>query len=304
MIELLFVIVILGIVGGIALETIRQYYEGIYRTKTYTQRVGEADHILEQVSKYFENAVNDSIVNMDRDAADGAFLGVCNGIPEAGDNSDYTVTFLGVNTESLRTGVIPGWSETVRDDPSFSDQNNTKFKYGTEANLSAANLVMDVANAAVYNHQGVVDPCSSFNWDGTSLNAYYTVNTGGVDYATNTLTVTNHAGSALWEEKDRRRKYFLDTGYAFRTLNNGDFMMYSNFRPWKGQKYSDVNTTASLLGRDVASFSVSFDHTTAFNDRGEIYRLKLCMRGLDENLSSSDAAVQAVCRERRVHVHY
>ncbi len=101
LIELLIVIVILGIVGGIALETIQQYYQGIYRTQVYTKRVNEANHILDQVSKYFENAINDSIVNMDQDKADGAFTGECNGIPVAGDASDYTVTFLAVNTDSL-----------------------------------------------------------------------------------------------------------------------------------------------------------------------------------------------------------
>jgi prepilin-type N-terminal cleavage/methylation domain-containing protein len=65
MIELLFVIVVMGIVGTFAIEMVRQYYEGIYRTKTITDRAAEADHILEQVSKYFENAISASIVNLD-----------------------------------------------------------------------------------------------------------------------------------------------------------------------------------------------------------------------------------------------
>lgn len=305
LIELLFVIVILGIVGGIALETIRQYYDGIYRTQIYTQRVSEADHILQQVAKYFENAISDSLVNMDRDAADSGLAGACNGTPTIGDNSDYTVAFVGVNTDSLRVGSIPGWSEKVRDSLSFSDINNTQFEYGTEANLAATNSVMNLANAAVYNHQGVLDAgCDDFNWGGVNptLNAYFTINTGGINYTTNVLTVTNHANSTLWEERDRGKKYLLDTGYAFRALNDGRFMMYYNFRPWKNNKYIDGNS--SLMGREVASFSVNFDHTTNFSDRGGMYRLKLCMRGLEQNLSASDAAAQAICREKRVHVRY
>ena len=52
MIELLFVIVIMGIVGTFAIEMVRQYYEGIYRTKTITERAAEADYILDQSIRY------------------------------------------------------------------------------------------------------------------------------------------------------------------------------------------------------------------------------------------------------------
>lgn len=300
MIELLFVIVIMGIVGGIALETIRQYYEGIYRTQVYTQRVNEADHILEQLSQYFENAIDLSIINMDMDAADAALAGTCVDDPsEEAENvaHDYTVVFVGVDTESLRTIGKPGWSEKAKS--TFDGTSITS----DDANFSLANTIIttlypgsNIANSAIYNYQGT-DTNTCANFYTLNANAYYTV-TG---FAGNTLTLTNNDGSSMASE-DRSRKYLLRSGYAFRVLNTGEFVMFSNFRPWKGERYTTGRR--STLGRNVASFYADFNNTNSFNERGSVWRLKVCMRGLDENLTTNDIASQSICRERRVHVRY
>lgn len=301
MIELLFVIVIAGIVGGIALEAIRQYYEGIYRTQTYTQRVNEADHILNQLSKYFENAIDISIVNMDEDAADGALVGNCEGDPETETEAtahDYSVVFVGVDVDSLYSTGKPGWSEYAKD--GFNGSAITM----DDANLSFANATItalypgsNLQNSAIFNHQDIADTCDDFYT--VNGNAYYTINGTLVG---NTLPLLNNAGSLIIDEKDRHRKYLLRTGYGFRVLNTGEFIMFTNFRPWKGEIYSNGQRTT--LGQNVASFYADFNNTNSFNDRGSVWRLKVCMRGLDENLTTNDVAQDAICRERRVRVRY
>lgn len=301
MIELLFVIVIMGIVGGIALESIRQYYEGIYRSQVYSQRVAEADHILELLSDYFENAIDVSIVNMDEDAADGALVGNCEGDPEEEAENiahDYTVVFVGVDTDSLRTLPQPGWSEKANN--TFTGTSLTPL----DANLSLANSVItalystsNLANSAIYNHLGLADTCNDFYT--LNGNAYFTI----TNFSGNTLTLTNNAGSVIGiDEDERNKKYLLRTGYAFRVLNTGEFVMFSNFRPWKGENYNTGRQTT--LGQNVSSFYADFNNTNSFSERGSIWRLKVCMRGLDANLTTNDLAQDAICRERKVHVHY
>jgi hypothetical protein len=109
---------------------------------------------------------------------------------------------------------------------------------------------------------------------------------------------------------DGKRKYLLRSGYAFRVQNNGDFMMYSNFRPWANQRYNTgVNRKENILGQNVAHFYADYDATdfqdnSNLSDRGLVWRLKVCMRGLDANLSDTDVEGQTICRERRVHVRY
>lgn len=313
MIELLFVIVIMGIVGGIALETIRQYYEGIYRTQTYSQRIHEADHILDQLSKYFENAIDLSIVNMDMDAADGALAGACAGDGELAVEAenvahDYTTAFVGVDIDSLRTTGRPGWSETVRPNPFLGTS-----LISNDANFTAANAAItalypasNLQNSAIYNvDASYTNTCTHFYTN--NGNAYYTIPVGGVNFGTNTLTLTDNfvaSGNAYASGPSADKKYLLRSGYAFRVLDTGEFVMFSNFRPWKGEVYSNANAKRSTLGRDVASFYADFNNTNYFNTRGTLWRLKVCMRGLESNLSDSDTATQEICRERKVHVRY
>lgn len=298
-IELLFVIVVMGIVGGIALEAVRQYYEGIYRMQEYSKKVVEADHILEQLSKYFENAISSSIVNLDIDTATQA----CYGTPNSGDNSDYTVAFIGVDSDSMRgvSGNRPGWSEET-----LLGANNTIT--ASDANYTMADDIITalgstLANSALYDSDGVdVNACRRFNWDGGGLAGYHKL-----DNAANPLTSTSIQLNNDNNATDGKRKYLLRTGYAFRVDNNGNFSMYSNFRPWAGTYYAAA--TPNILGRNVAHFYADYNVTDFaanqdLNDRGLVWRLKVCMRGLDANLTTSDTESQAICRERRVHVRY
>lgn len=303
MIELLFVIVILGIVGGFALEAIRSYYEGIYRTGEYTKRVAQADHILEQLSKYFENAISVSIVNLDKDNATG-----CYGVPGVDDMSaDYTVAFIAADTDSLRGlwnstqgRYQPGWSEDVL----VNDFNIT----ATDANYTIANSVItslgsSLINSAVFNTDSSnVGVCDRFNWNDAGGTAGYHTIASVPNSATLSLNTAPAHG---------QRKYLLRTAYAFRVEDNGSFMMYTNFRPWAGVQYKDagVGVKQELIGEKVAHFFADYNATDFQNnpditDRGLVWRLKVCMQGLDANMSDTSYEANMICRERRVHVRY
>ncbi|HQS66529.1 MAG TPA: type II secretion system protein [Sulfuricurvum sp.] len=295
MIELLFVIVVLGIVGGITLETIRQYYEGIYRTGEYSKRSDQADHILDQLTKYFENAISSSIVNLDQQ---GAAVG-CYGPPVAGDANDYTIAFVGVDGDSMRgLSSRPGWSEET-----LLRSNNVLMALDvnyTNANTIINSLGSTLGNSAVYDMDSVdVNACARFRWSGNATAGYHTI-TNSTD-TTLSLNTDNNATNG-------KRKYLLRTGYAFRVQDDGNFTMYSNFRPWAGTNYTNA-TNINLLGQNVAHFYVDynasdFQNNPGVSDRGLVWRLKVCMRGLDANLSNSNTEAQGICRERRVHVRY
>ncbi|MDP1784239.1 MAG: type II secretion system protein [Sulfuricurvum sp.] len=301
MIELLFVIVILGIVGGLVLETIRQYYENIYRTQEYTKRVAQADQVLDQLSKYFENAISSSIVNLDR----GGAANGCYGPPTSGDANDYTIALLAPDIDSLygTSGNRPGWSEDTLL-MSNNELNASDADY-TMANTVITALGSTLRNSAVYNAGSAnVAACARFNWDDAGgYEGFHKLNV-----AANPISSTRIQLNTDNNATDGKQKYLLRTGYAFRVLDNGDFTMYTNFRPWLGERYTAA-AKINLLAQNVAHFYADYD-TSDFmananlNDRGLVWRLKVCMRGLDANLSTTDAESQAICRERRVHVRY
>ncbi len=298
MIELLFVIVVLGIIGGIALEAIRQYYENIYRTQEYTKRVAEADHILDQVSKYFESAISSSIVNLDKGNTTG-----CEGAPD-GDTGDFTVAFVAPDEDSLRGVGTPGWSEdTLLGANNVITALDADYEDADDV-ITALFPASSLGNSAVYDAQSAdVGTCARFSLNGgvTGSAGYHRIT--GSTATTLTLHTENNA-------TDGKRKYLLRTGYAFRVNDDGNFMMYTNFRPWLGERYNTAqNRRENILGQNVAHFYADYDANDFMNnanltDRGLVWRLKVCMRGIESDLSNSDAESQTICRERRVHVRY
>ena len=303
LIELLFVIVVIGIVGGFALEAVRQFYEGIYRTGEYDKRVAEADHILEQVSKYFENAISDSIVNLDQEIG-GVVTQDCYDSP-AGDLNDYTIAFIAVDIDSLQ-GVSgePSWSKygnsigfnLFSPDSNYTEVNNI---------MVSLNPLLPLIGSAIYRKDGEVEGngmCERYGWanSGNTNNVYAKI----INLVSDTTlslnsTLSYYGGSAV------SNAYVLRTAYAFNTDENGTFRLYSNFRPWNGERHN-TNGTENILAENVAHFQIKYDNTnTARNsDVGNVITLKICMRGLDSNLSSTDTDANNICRERKVHVRY
>lgn len=295
MIELIFVIVIAGIVGAFTLDAIRQYYESIFKNKEYSQRVSDADHILDQLSKYFENAISVSIVNLDINPGTVHCFG-----PPQGNAGDFTVAFIGVDTDSQRgTSGGPGWNEDMAllsgtslssPDSNFTDVHNMiNSVYGT-----------NITDAALFNANSAnVGACQRFRMEGgAGGEGYHRIN----GYTASSLTLNNADLSAM----DGKRKYMLRTGYAFRVDANGDFWMHTNYRPWAGQYYTAGQQY--LLGENVAHFYADYD-TSDFDDqnvtdRGLVWRLKVCMRGISNDLNDSNDQGLGICRERRVHVRY
>jgi len=300
MIELLFVIVILGIVGTLALEALRQYYDGIYRTGEYTKRSAQADQILEQVARYFENGISASIVRLDQN--DAALGSVCNGVPISGDDgNDYTIAFVGIDDDGLRgywdgTRFRPGWSSEV-----INVGTNLSGPDSDYTTMHNADSLLDAANpTAIFRSDGLAEgsDCGRFGWiTGAGTNqAYRTVL--AVPNATNltldgVLSISGQSG----------RAYVLRTAYAFRA-RNGVFSMYSGFQPWNGELYSTV--TPRVLGDNVAHFTIMYDasNTSVNSNVGNVYTLKICMNGVDANLNDSTLPQDQICRERMVHVRY
>jgi prepilin-type N-terminal cleavage/methylation domain-containing protein len=297
LIELLFVIVIMGIVGGLALEALRQYYDGIYRTGEYSKRVAQADHILEQVSKYFENGISASIIRLDSN--DTAFGTQCVGIPANADSTtDYTIAFVAVDNDGLRgfwDGVRwrSGWTSDVL------SIGNTLIS--ADANFTSINPGNSLVGAAIFRSDGLgegADECHRFGWE-NALNTndvYRRINNVNSDVNLTLNGMLSISGQAS-------RAYVMRTAYAFRA-KDGVFNMYTGFEPWNGEQYNDV--TGRMLGDKVTHFTILYDNSnTVMNSNvGNIYTLKICLQGLDENLSDSNLSANQICRERMVHVRY
>lgn len=303
MIELLFVIIILGIVGTLAIESLRQYYDGIYRAGEYSKRVAQADHILEQAAHYFENAIADSIIRLDKNNA--TFGSECDGVPDSDDTDDYTIAFVSIDEEGLQgywdgTRWRPGWTGQVR--------NIGTLLNAPDSNFTALNQMGALASTsnpvAIFRSDGLsdgVDTCHRFGWapSANTNDVYRTVQTG-TTITDNNLTING----ILSFDGQSRRAYMLRTGYAFRA-KDGNFSMYSGFQPWNNEHYNSGQSSL-LSDANVTHFTILYNNTnTSSNSNiGNIYTLKVCIAGMDENLSTTNSSENQICRERMVHVRY
>ncbi|MBD3809390.1 MAG: hypothetical protein IE884_02550 [Sulfuricurvum sp.] len=299
MIELLFVIVVLGIVGGLGIEAIRQYYDGIYRTNLYSQRAAEADHVLEQIAKYFEYGIAASVVRLDKNIAPSG--STCDGPPKDDSlNDEYTFAFIAVDHQGLM-----GYWDGSRWRPTWTPNvvvNSTGI-IALDANYSKANDQEALTNSAIYDFGSTsaanLGVCNDFEWGSSTSSRYNEIPSSPPADGTS-LTLQNTPSDST------NNKYLLRTGYAFRAYD-GDFVMYTNFQPWKGENYTASG--GHVLAKNVAHFTVDYDvsNTSMNSTKGNIYRLKLCMFGLDENLKDANTTATneyQICRERMVYVRY
>lgn len=311
LIELLFVIVILGIIGGVALATIKEYFDISVVSVEVNKRVAEADRALEQIAPYFENGIAESIVRLNRGSGT-----TCYGPPDPNDTNERTIGVIAVDVDGRQgdwnatmNRYIPGWSEDV------NISGTTVRSIG--ANYSYANNLIGIIypgntilTSALYNQNKVdLDPtgCSSYRWNNGagSGDAYLDI---VANPTPSTLTITWPANVTQVNGSSSAR-YLLTTAYAFEVTSGGVFQMYSNFRPWNGETFA-ANGTINTIAEGVSSFSVDYDRssTAALDGMGSktgmFYTLKVCMRGLNDNNLSDTTQSNQICRQRSVHVRY
>jgi hypothetical protein len=172
-----------------------------------------------------------------------------------------------------------------------------------DANFTALNLANSLAGSAIFRSDGLgegIDECGRFGWNdpitGNTNDVYRTI--VSVDSETN-LTLSG----SLSVSGQARRAYVMRTAYAFRA-RDGQFNLYSGFQPWNAGQYSGA--TARLLADKVTHFTILYDNAnTIMNSSiGNIYTLKICLQGLADDLSDTNASDRQICRERMVHVRY
>lgn len=324
LIELLFVIVILGIVGSVALAAIKEYFEASIVMTEVDKRVAEADRVLEQITPYFENGIAESITRLDLGTGN-----TCYGPPDGEDINNRAIAFVSVDTDSRHGSwdaaigrFVPGWSEDVNVSGNTIRSIGGNYNYANTiiGSLSPGNTIV---GSAIYNRDQInldSTKCQSYMWDTTNA---WNVNGYGDAYLDITANPTANTLSVAWPTNitqpvgSSSGRYLLSTAYAFEVDNsdlNGDgisdgvFRMYNNFRPWLGEKFPVGNS--NIITTKATNFSVFYDRsaTAALDGMGSktgmFYILKLCMRSPNDTTLDDKNETTQICRQRSVHVRY
>jgi len=270
MIELIFVIIILGIVSSIGAEIIANVYEGYIIQRAQQRASIKTELAAIQIANRLAYAIPGTVVRKstlnDGSPTDINVPGVPTDIILQWVGSDAD-SFKAINNTAAVTRRRPGWN-------GFCDVDNSPLG-GTNISTPGSNL--GLARTIIANLGGAINAAAIFYEANNTLQriGVNAVGTAGetiaLDGAVN--TISEHYKLA-W------------TSYALEAQAGGDLVLHYNFNPQRGVA---VAGSSQILLRNVSTFEFTGD--------GRTIRFKICVR---EDLGGGLAQGIATCKEKAV----
>ena len=281
MLELVFVIVIMGIVASIGAEIIVKLYDNYLKTRSINKLQFQTELVLDQIAKRLTYRIKDSTVAKENSSSLYVPLADAN-------SSCHILAWIGKNYEgflgeSNGSRVVPGWSGFV--DLYSSDTIQTQIKTsGSELNITdniikalsyntVSLLATDTAPRPAIIFKGLSGyDVSKYGWNGGDGNYTLKVkysDTGNKDILKFDENITAKGVTEISEQYD-----LAWSAYALvpegSSQDDFNLTLYYNFQPWDGDDYNSTGTKHSVLMEHVSTFR--------FIQIGETIRIKLCIR--------------------------
>jgi prepilin-type N-terminal cleavage/methylation domain-containing protein len=287
MLELLFVIVIMGILGKFGVEFMAQAYQGFIFSKIDNDLQSKSESAVEFIAKRLEHRIKKSVIS--RNTATGTY----NFINDVGlsDSNATVLEWVSADIDGFRGNVAPLWSGII----DLNSSNATRL-ISTATNLNAENTQIGILSSA---GATVNDSAIYF------INSYLTTNPWGYNGIVGDQNETIHPiqsganANELWPKssnfsgKEVFEYYKLSwTAYAIElgdyndTTHIGNLYLYYNYRPWKGETYV-ANGTKVLLAQGINTFR--------FRSAGSLIKIQVCAK------SDLTGEEYALCKEKTVY---
>ena len=268
LLEIIFVIILIGILGSIGSEIIFKAYENYLISKNLSKVAFKLDVALLQIQRRlmhrvkFSEVVRDNNDNLDT-------------LSRHSSSNFNHVEWIGEEYEARRgeyngSMYFPGWS-------GIADLNlsNKQKLVSPGSHLSyATNIIKRLHNkdltkphngcAIIFYNSYIGTPLSAFGWDGSDPNAAFTIHKD-----------QNHENIFLFDNQDKEKDasdiYTLTcSAYALKHDENNNLVFYYDYRPWLHETYHD--------GKHV----ILVDHVSTFQirRRSQAIEIRLC---IDDN---------------------
>jgi Tfp pilus assembly protein FimT len=272
MVELVFVIVILGIVAAIGSGIIAKIYESYIYSKSINTLQTKTELALTQIARFLTYRVKDSVIARKLPPNDTNIVSL-----PMGDGTYKILEWVGYDNEGFEGNASgPGWSgfvdlTSVNTDKTQIDTPGSQLDYEKDilSTLSNGDVnLTDVNSSAAIIFTGLPNQFDIVKYGWNDYN-------GTVDHdyvlrvralpGTNILRFVENNSSTVYEHYQ-----LVWSAYAIvpeGAANDQNLSFYYNYRPWMGDKYSDGNK--STLMEHVSTFK--------FRQIGTAIRLKLCV---------------------------
>ena len=265
MLELIFVIMILGIVASIGSEIVVRVYERYIVQRAQHRASLKTELAATQIANRLASMIPRTLFRI-RDHDD--FEPIESDFPANANGDDYIgFKWVGSDTESFNATATPGWS-------SFCDVDNV-LTTSTSIKTPGSNLIHYREVIRHLSTGSDLTPRLYFSYDS---NSYETDNIGGT--GVDTITLGDPASHIVEHYKLARSSYAL-------VVEDGDLYLYYNFPADTDAVISRNDTPKSLLMKNIGTFK--------FKAGGRTVRFKICK---EENIGE-DFNVTA-CKEKAV----
>jgi len=277
MIEMIFVIVILGIVAGMTFIQVSSVYEDMMQKQNSGELESEAKVVLDQITARLSNSIKDSLVAMASTDGSG-----CE--PVSSDTLDvskkYILAWVGKSDEAnlglwdeTLGDYRPGWSGFV--DIDGSDTAGHTYISTKGSKLSDAEKIIDqlIGQQNPYSlSQTTNSPVAIyFAGSGSNTNACNDFFNQTADKMYKVKKADNDDTKLEFKENkptEISEQYALSHS-AYAIARDGTNLYLYSFRPWLGQNPNANATNRKLLGQNVSGFG--------FKWSGGLFRINVCV---------------------------
>jgi prepilin-type N-terminal cleavage/methylation domain-containing protein len=295
LIEVIFVIAILGVVASIGSSIIVQAYEH-YIIQRATSTVSlKTELAIHQIVNRLTHSIPSTLIVQ---RSDGNFtpLAEVNYGTSSSNNND-TLEWIGYDIEGFESSSTPGWS-------GFCNLENTLIAGGTNR-IATPGSDLSFSNNVIQNLSGgtktIGDAALLFQLSGMHDTTGIRQHPTCYGYSGNTRCIHTIAPNTTFLQTDNpiATNVFISqlyklawSAYAITPVNVRSATLFDlelryNYQPWDGTQYNSNSTKRSILIRDVTSFK--------YAQQGHTIRLKLCATSPILNGASA-----SVCKEKVV----
>ncbi len=282
MIELIFVIVIMGIIGKFGVEFLAQAYKSFIFSKVNHELQSTSEQAVEIIAKRLESRIRSSVI------ARTATTSTPIPIASASGNSYTVLEWIATDDDGFRGTTKPLWSGIIDVD---NHDANSSILVSPETNTSATSALISVlsdgdsniSTSAIYFVGSNSNTITDYGWDGniTRINSQK----GAIHPITSNATLDQFVSStgSDFSGVDVYEYYKLAwTAYAIvyeaGTNGKGTLRLYWDYQPWldsDGNGVSDQYDTAPHVKSAILMENVS---TFQFMSIGSIMKIQVCTK--------------------------
>lgn len=308
MLELVFAIVVIGILAKFGVEFLAQAYRSFIYTNVNHSLQSQSENAVELIASRLQYRIKDSVIARTQQAT---FVPV-----SEANTTDYIVLeWIGEDIEGFRGTTTPYWSGIVdMNHPNLSGTNIIS-PANTINTATASNLINILSygdstlnDAALY-YVGSNQNILGYGWSGTyNANNSLPMNNSEASIhpinaaLVNSFTITQPLPAGFQDVYEYYKIAW--TAYAIVMQNygtnpdnpdTGQLMLYYDYQPWLGENYWNDGKSA-LLAENVSSFQ--------FTTMGSLLKVKVCIKsgfidGLANDVSGTKQGY-ALCKDKTI----